>query len=322
MKVEPTWRARRGSDAAAQREAQEALIAIRDAWRADARCVDVLAELAGFGRGEGLSNCVALQEIFGRRDLALEFTSSLLGHFLPELATRPLGMVPFRHVTRQDVSSLLVARSGRAMLMLSACEPGAFEHASVGFSDGERHKIVLAGKGRAKLVTLSGAKAGDAHFEMEAVALQPGKCLAFEQAREALLVENVERRLVMLRLIRTPELPQPSREFALADGTLHHRASGELAESRFEMMCAVLGRMGRRDAAPVMAEMARAEESRESSHLRWQALRECLALDSETGFRTLCEIARDAADPLAAPAGALRAQLVEAHPELAALEEA
>jgi len=271
----------------------------------------------------GLSDCLALREIFGRRDLALEFTSSLLGHFLPELATRPQGMVPFRHVSGRDVSSLLVARSGRATLMLSAREPGArIDHASVGFSDGERHKIVLAGKGSAKCVTMLDAEAGDVRFEMQSVALQPGKCLAFDQAREALLVENVERRLVVLRLIRTPQLPQPSRQFALADGTLRHQAAGELAESRFEMMLALLGRMGRRDAAPVMAEMARAEGSAGSPYLRWQALRECIALGSETGFRTLCEIARDAADPLAAPAGALRAQLVEAHPELAALEEA
>jgi hypothetical protein len=55
--------------------------------------------------------------------------------------------------------------------------------------------------------------------------------------------------------------------------------------------------------------------------LRWQALRECLALDTAHGFRALAAVARTAGDSLAATAGALRAQLVEAHPQLLALED-
>lgn len=88
--------------------------------------------------------------------------------------------------------------------------------------------------------------------------------------------------------------------------------------SRHEMMVALLGRMGRTEAAPEMAAM---ESEPGDDSLRWQALRECLALDTETGFRALCAVAGAAADPLAAAAGALRAQLVEAHPQLLALED-
>ena len=54
-------------------------------------------------------------------------------------------------------------------------------------------------------------------------------------------------------------------------------------------------------------------------HLRWID-RECLALDTAAGFRALATLARLADDPLACPAGALRAQLVEAHPQLLSLE--
>ena len=54
-----------------------------------------------------------------------------------------------------------------------------------------------------------------------------------------------------------------------------------------------------------------------SPHLRWQALRECLGLDSAIGFAALSAIARRSVDPLAVPAGALRAQLLEAYPQLA-----
>ena len=81
-------------------------------------------------------------------------------------------------------------------------------------------------------------------------------------------------------------------------------------------MLALLGRMGRREAAPTMAAMARESGS---EALRWQALRECLALDTKEGFEALTDVARATGDPLAMPAGALRAQLVEAHPELLSL---
>ncbi|GGC24572.1 hypothetical protein GCM10011371_10270 [Novosphingobium marinum] len=53
-----------------------------------------------------------------------------------------------------------------------------------------------------------------------------------------------------------------------------------------------------------------------SPALRWQALRECLSLDTLAGFTVLTEIARSPSDELAPAAGALRSQLVEAHPEL------
>ncbi|MGB3379361.1 MAG: hypothetical protein WBA55_11395, partial [Allopontixanthobacter sediminis] len=69
--------------------------------------------------------------------------------------------------------------------------------------------------------------------------------------------------------------------------------------------------------APVLADMAR----RGSDHLRWQALCECLALDTATGFSALCVIARDAGDTLSDRASSLRAQLIEAHPQLAEFEE-
>ena len=54
-----------------------------------------------------------------------------------------------------------------------------------------------------------------------------------------------------------------------------------------------------------------------SDHFRWQALCQALALDTATGFETLAAIAGDTADALAAPAGALRASLIERHPSLA-----
>lgn len=83
------------------------------------------------------------------------------------------------------------------------------------------------------------------------------------------------------------------------------------------MMLALLGRMERTDAAPEMAALAR-EKGRDA--LRWQALRESLALDTAEGFAALVDVSRDQNDPLCATADALRAQLVAQYPQLLELE--
>jgi hypothetical protein len=132
-----------------------------------------------------------------------------------------------------------------------------------------------------------------------------------------MLLRDVEGCLVTLRLQRRLRNAGPTREFRLTDGELVHQAAGNVRDSRIEVMMALAGRMGRKDAAPLLAEIVREEGS---AALRWQALRECLALDTRVGFTTLCAIARSPSDELAPPAGALRSQLIEAHPQLADLE--
>ncbi|MDG2005376.1 MAG: hypothetical protein P8J20_18800 [Novosphingobium sp.] len=131
-------------------------------------------------------------------------------------------------------------------------------------------------------------------------------------------VRDVETCLVTLRLQRRlPDLG-PTREYRLADGQLVHQAAGHVRDSRIEMTMALLGRMGREDAASLLAEVALEEGS---AALRWQALRECLALDTLTGFTKLCAVVRSMDDELAPMAGALRSQLIEAHPQLAEIAE-
>ena len=132
------------------------------------------------------------------------------------------------------------------------------------------------------------------------------------------MLHRVAGRLVTLRLHRPDKSIDPVREYALDSGKLLHRAAGTPAESRYELMISLLGRMGRADAAPLLASMALGADS---PGLRWQAMRECLGLDTATGFAALGTLARRGGDPLAAPAGALRAQLLESWPQLAGLEQ-
>jgi hypothetical protein len=317
MRIDPQLLALRGN-ASPQREAPSALYDAREAWRADPCMAEVLAELGAYGSGRPLDQCPALARALGDHASATELVGGLTRRLLAAQRSEPLGQVPLRQFASKGISTLLLAREGRAMLLLSAREAGCFSSDAVSFGDGARHELVLAGEGEARLVRLDGPRTGDARLGMADIPLQARISLALDLSRETLLVERVTRRLVSLRLTYAAEAPLPTREYRLADGAFIHQASGDVRESRHELMLALLGRMGRSDAAPVMAAMAREG----SEHIRWQALRECLTLDTAAGFRALSAMARDAADPLAGPAGALRAQLVEAHPVLAQLEDA
>ena len=148
--------------------------------------------------------------------------------------------------------------------------------------------------------------------------LEPGVRVALDLCTEALQVLAIERRLVAVRLHRFASMPEPTREYRLSDGALLRQSAGHVRASRQEVMLALLGRMRRADAVPVMGAIAR--EPGDAS-LRWQALRECLALDTAEGFAALQTIAAAGDDPLSEQAAALRAQLIEAHPVLRALEQ-
>jgi len=317
MRIDPQLLALRGN-ASPQREAQGVVFAAREAWRADPRAAGVLGELAEHGNGEALPRCPLLHAAITRRAAGDDLVTALLDHLLPALRAEPLGQVPLRQSSGNGVSTLLLAKEGRAMLLLSAREAGSAASDAVSFSDGERHELVLAGEADARLVRIAGNGPDGARLAIADVPLQPRVALSLDLACEALKIDSVKQRLVCLRLVRAAEAPRPTRGYRMADGKFLHQAAGDVRESRYELMLALLGRMGRAGAAPVIAEMSREG----SEHIRWQALRECIALDTATGFGALSSIARDAADPLAGMAGALRAQLLEAHPVLSQLEEA
>jgi len=313
MRVAPTIAALR-KNPLPQARAQAAMVGAREAWQSAPGVAAAVAELDAFGRGAPLSACLALADLFAAGTAAGKFAARFCAAFTGVLAGQPFGQLPFRHAFDGVVSTLLLARSGTAQLTLVAQEPGEYDTTSVLFSDGARHDAVIAGHATARLTT----RFADGAFEHDRLELAAGTRLALDLSRRALFVEHVGKRLVTLRLHRTSPMPQPTREHALADGRLLQQSAGDIRHSRHEMMIALLGRMKRREAAPLIAEIT-GEEWPET--LRWEALREALALDTATGFVALCRIARSPADPLAAAAGALRAQLVEAPTELLAFEE-
>jgi hypothetical protein len=319
MRIDPAIAALQ-ADPRLQRRAQAAMIATSEAWRADPVAADAVAELQRFGAGAPLEGCPSLEALFTGAGAAPQLAASLCRHFTAALAEEPFGQPAMRHGFDGSTSTLLLARSGRAQLILYAREPGQGEFATVSFSDALRYEAVLAGEARARIVRRTEGPAAQVRpFHDEGLCLQAGARLALDLASEALQVLVTSRRLVALRLHRFAAEPEPSREYRLSDGALLRQAAGSIRTSRQEMMVALLGRMQVAEAAPLMAELA-LEEGDPS--LRWQAVRESLALDTAAGFRALAALARRTDDPLAAPAGALRAQLVEAHPQLLSLETA
>jgi hypothetical protein len=318
MHVHPDLRALRADDTP-QRAAQAELAAAAQRWRADARVAEVLADVDAFATCRPLAECAALSALFDEtapdaRDLAASFVRAATA----VLAAQPLGHVVERHFTDGTLSLLQLARAGNVSLALVALDGAGLaarpEPRSVDFGPNEMWEHVIVGSGEADLVECRAVADNRADLRRRAIALHPGKVICRDADRQSLLVRRIDGCLVSLRLQRRRAAAGVTREFALADGALIHQAAGNPRDSRVEMMLALLGRMGRSDAAPLAAAIAREPGS---AGMRWQALREALALDTLAGMRALAALAADPADELHQPASALRAQLVTLHPQLA-----
>ena len=318
MHIRPELAALR-SDDAPQRRAQARLIAVVDDWRATPPVAAAAAELGSFAKGIPLDDLPLLSALFTAGDpSAQQFTSSLVALLVAELRDDPLGQVPLRHFSDGMLASLVLARQGGAALVLQAIDGAALakkpEPLAVSFAATETWEHVLAGSATVERVRIAEALPDRAVLRRESVDIAPGMVSRRFCAGEAQILRRVPGTLVALKLQRALDPSEPTREYRLADGALIHQAAGSPRESRLELTAALLGRMGRSDAAPLLAAMA---EEQGGTGMRWQALRECLGLDSALGFATLRTIAQRAGDPLAAPAGALVAQLLEQYPELA-----
>lgn len=307
------------ADDTPQRQIQQRLVDQAAVWRQSGAAAQLEAELPRLASGHALEELSALRALFTPGDptaanLVREMTDWLLG----ELGSAPLGQVPLRHQCDRALATLVLARCHGANLALQAIDGAglALKQAaqSVTFAANESWEHVLSGSAAVELVRTIGHRPGGMELERTDVTLCTGSIMHRRGRQVAQIFKRVPGVMVLLKLQRPDASHEPSREYALDDGRLLHQAAASPRDSRLELAVALLGRMGRTDAVPLLASMA--EESG-TPHLRWQALRESLALDSGAGFAALSAIARRSDDPLAAPAGALRAQLLEDYPQLA-----
>ena len=314
MQLHPDIAALRGDDTP-QRQAQAAQTAAMARWREQADVAPVLADVARLAQGADLADCAVLAPLFeAGNEAGARFAQGFVKASALALADQPLGHVAARHFTNGITSTLLLAHEGEVTLALASVVAGAKPPTSISFAPVDYWEHVLAGEAETDLVTCQPEGPNRARLQREPLVLTAGRMIARDGAEKALVFGRIAGCLVSLRLQRRRANAGPVREYAAATGTLVHRAAGSQKESRRALMANLLGRMGRRDAAPTLAEIA-LEPGPDA--LRWQALRECLGLDAAIGFGALSAMAARAGDTLARPAGALRAQLLEAHPQLA-----
>jgi hypothetical protein len=317
MIIHPDLRALRGDDSP-QCDAQFELGQRFDAWLAKPEIAVMQSQLERFAAGADIADCPALAALFtpgtkAARRLAEDFSASICA----ALAELPLGHVPMRHFTDGTTSTVLIARAVNVTMSLVAIDGEGLgqrpESTTASFGPNQTWEYVLGGSAQVEAVLCEPSGPRSARLTREAQEIGPGSILFRDGQREARLLHRVDGALVSLRLQRRHAHAEVTREYDLASGELLHQAAGNPRDSRIELMLAMLGRMARKDAAPLMAEIALGENS---AALRWQSLRECLALDTHAGFGALAAIAARPEDALSGPAGALRAQLIEAYPQL------
>lgn len=316
MRLDPRIAGLRGDDAP-QRDAQQALGQAQARWSEAPQTQAIMADLARFADPDvALEDCAALSALFDGHG-ARSWVDDLVSALVAGLRAAPLGHVPLRHFTNGLTSSLLLGRAGETTLALVATDGSALAKAkrpaSANFAPLESHEIVLSGCAEAELVGCDDTGAPHVALRQSRLALREGSRISREGARRALHLLTVEGCLVVLRLQRRPRHGGVAYEYDLASGRLIHRAAGVMRESRHALMVNLLGRMGRADAAPVLASIAQEDCA---ADLRWQALREGLGLDTAGGFAALARVAAQVDDPLAPPAAALKAQLLASYPAL------
>ena len=317
----PELRALRRDDSP-QCLAQVALMQAMDDWRARPDIAALQAELEALSAGASLESCAYLSALFTPgNDAARQLKGDFSAMTCAALATSPLGHVPLRHFTDGITSTVLIARAVNVTLSLVAIDGEGLglqpESATASFGPNHTWEHILGGSAGIELITCEPTGPRTARLLRRDAEIGPGAIQYRNGNRDARLLRRIDAALVSLRLQLRQANAEVTREYDLAGGAMLHQAAGNPRDSRLELMLALLGRMGRKDAAQPMAELAL---SAAGSALRWQALRECLALDTEIGFAALAKIAVRSEDALSGPAGALRAQLIEMHPQLLEVE--
>ncbi len=293
-------------------------------WSEDPAVAPLLAELGRYGSGTALSECPGLSGLIAAGAEGAGFARRAAGVAAQHLRAEPLALWPWRHFSNGVLHSVTIAADGDASLSLAVVDGAPWFAARdplvpdlAAFQPGTLHAVVVGGTASGRIMRNRSDDPARAQIESQPIAFAPGTAFTIAGEREALALDAIGGLLMTLRLYRRPAGNVPARQYDVASGMLVHQAAGEQSDSRAELMMALLRAMERSDAAPALAALARSG----APPARWQALRECLALDSAAGFAALVEVAAQADDPLCAPARSLAETLAAQHPALARMRE-
>ena len=313
MHVDPALRAF-ARDAVQIAAAQGRVLAAKEEWAHSGRVAPVLADCARLAEGSDLVRCGALGALMAGEG-AQAFVEGWICAMARAWRDAPLAQMPFRHSYSGGSGAMHLHRAGGVTLALLIVEPGAaMPPRTIAFTDCDRWELVIAGNGQGRAYDWSGAGPP----EITHLVLRPGLRLACDRSRSRAIV-SLDTPLVSLRVSRERPSPRPTSEVEIATGHVVHWASACPAEGRAQLSAALLGAMGRADAAPVLADYACGQAD---GGARWEALRQALALDTAAGFAGLNRLAEDPTDELAPVARALRDSLCTTYPQLANMCEA
>ncbi len=292
------------------------MIAAKQEWSNSRIGSQLGRALRAYGGGAKLAELPVLDRMICDGAFARQFLADLARRFVDVLAEHPLAQAPFLHNYSPGLATMQLAAGGRASLSLVVYEELSEEHTpqSICFSDRDQHELVIAGE--AGVDIHQHLRTGKRPVETIDLAVSAGDCINTSGPMLARHIRGVRGSFVMLQLSRSSQNAMPSREIRLSDGALLRQSSGDKRVSQLEMAMAVLGAMGRNDAADVMAQMS----NEGPDHLRWEAVRQALHLDAREGFAALCGLAANDADSLNAPAKTLRNDLIRTYPELTTME--
>lgn len=298
------------------------------AWRAaDTAPGGLLSAMAAVRDADPATIIAALQPWIGD-DAWIE---RRLDEALSLARREPFILPPVRLFHGAGLGGLILAECAPISLAL-IIRPGTAVHAG-DCPDGHRAiftpgygwtRIICAGGARARCyrVPVSAAEEGGCFTAATASpcvyageqVLHAGDVIAVDQAREAVNIIGGTGDVVMVQLTIQSPSPLPLREYDGRTGRLTGVASSQRANSFRQMGLALLRQMERRDAAPLfVAELA----SRDFA-LRWQVMREFVALDAGAALPHLCDMATDDPHPeLRRAAASARDLVVKYHADAA-----
>lgn len=155
--------------------------------------------------GDDLARYPALLGLFAEAGKSAALVDRLVGRLLPELAAHPLGQIPFRHQYSGGMAIIQVVAASEAALSLVLYERGAATDSpqTVCFTDSERHEIALSGARNLQIFERDMTANERSRLRCRPMTLGQGQSLSLSGMYETKFIEQVEDRLVILRLSRT-----------------------------------------------------------------------------------------------------------------------
>ena len=295
----------------------------RGAGASSAAAVATIAEAVGKARGlSGRKLFDALVPLVDRPDIAID----LLDAAMADIVAHPQRGVAVPVHAGQGVASLRLYRDRHVALslMLYDRRPATNDRvagarpASLSFTGGwTRLRVVGGGPARGVRYRLEPARNGELRCrEWRRDWLVPGRSLTIANAGQALRFDSIDRDMAILKLVVRDPRCEVARIFDAVTGRRIGQRQAREEEGRMRMVMTLLRSLGRRDAVLAIAE-AMADSS---EYLRWEAMRECLALDARQAMPGLVAMARQDPSPeLRALAARTNHWLAANHPGLAPL---